>query len=104
MRRPDRRRKDLKDAAWFRYSEGNIPAFPDIRFTSSDLIAEGDFVAYRDTWTGTHQADFMGLAPTGKRFSISGIGAYRIEGGKIAEDRVAEDLMGMMQQLGAVSQ
>jgi predicted ester cyclase len=44
----------------------------------------------------------MGIAATGKQVSIGGIGAYRIEDGKIVEDRVAEDLMGLMQQLGVV--
>jgi steroid delta-isomerase-like uncharacterized protein len=77
-------------------------AFPDLKVVVEDLIGEGNKVTARFTMSATHRADFMGIAATGKQVSIGGIGAYRIENGKIAEDRVAEDLMGLMQQIGAI--
>ena len=77
-------------------------AFPDLHFTVEDQIAEGDKVVTRFTGRGTHRGEFMGIPPTGKAFAISGIGLYRLADGKIVEDRVQEDTLGMLQQLGAI--
>ncbi|MCS6926799.1 MAG: ester cyclase [Candidatus Binatia bacterium] len=76
--------------------------FPDVHFTVEDVIAEGDRVVGRWTFRGTHQGDFMGIPPTGRKVSVMGIAIYRIARGKIAEAWVAWDAMGLMQQLGAV--
>ncbi len=46
-------------------------AFPDIHETVEDIIAEGDNVVKRTTWRGTHQGEFLGIAPTGKQVSVS---------------------------------
>jgi steroid delta-isomerase-like uncharacterized protein len=75
---------------------------PDIHFTIEDQVAEGDKVVTRYTTTGTHQGNFMGIAPTGKRLRVTGIAIVRFEGGKIAEDWVNWDALGLMQQLGVV--
>lgn len=77
--------------------------FPDVHFTVEDLLAEGDKVVGRWTFRGTHQGDFMGILPTGRKVSVMGIAIYRIARGKITEAWVAWDSMGLMQQLGAVS-
>jgi steroid delta-isomerase-like uncharacterized protein len=77
-------------------------AFPDLRITIEDLIAEGDKVANRATYSGTHRGAFQGLAPTGKRFTIAGINVSRIADGKVVEDWTVLDMLGMLQQLGAV--
>ncbi len=77
--------------------------FPDIRLTIEDMVAEGDKLAYRYTLRGTHKGDFMGIAPTGKQFELSGIAIGRVIGGKIVEEWDANDMLGMMQQLGVVS-
>jgi len=77
-------------------------AFPDIDSTVEDIVAEGDRVAFRYTWRGTHQGEFMGVAPTGKKVSILGITIVRIAGGKIAETWALDDTLGLMQQLGAI--
>jgi steroid delta-isomerase-like uncharacterized protein len=76
--------------------------FPDWEDRIEDMVAEGDRVAIRLTGSGTHSGDFMGIPPTGKRVTISGIAIYRLAGGKVAEDRVQLDLLGMLQQLGAI--
>ena len=77
-------------------------AFPDLRVTIDDMIAEGDRVVVRTTFTGTHQGDMMGIPPTGKQVSLSAISIERISGGKFVERREQADMMGMMQQLGVV--
>jgi steroid delta-isomerase-like uncharacterized protein len=77
-------------------------AFPDFKATIDDLIAEGDKVVIRQTWTGTHKGEFMGMPPTGKRMSIGVIDIIRIVGGKFVEHWGQMDSMGMMQQLGAI--
>ena len=77
-------------------------AFPDFHSTLEDMIAEGDMVVQRFTARGTHKGEWMGIAPTGKQFTMPGIGIHRITGGKIVEDWVSMDMLGMMQQLGVV--
>jgi steroid delta-isomerase-like uncharacterized protein len=77
-------------------------AFPDLRYTVEDQIAEGDKVATRYTANGTHQGELMGIAPTGNRVEITGISITRIEDGKIEEIWENYDTLGMMQQLGVI--
>ncbi|MDP8951660.1 MAG: ester cyclase, partial [Actinomycetota bacterium] len=67
-----------------------------------DLFAEGDKAVLRFTFRGTHQGEFMGNAPTGKRVTMAGIDIFRIADGKIVELWGQEDVLGMMQQLGAI--
>jgi predicted ester cyclase len=64
-----------------------------------DLIAEGDRVAARLRFRGTHLGELDGIAPTGRRVDCTGIVISRMEGGKIAEDWANFDDLGMMQQL-----
>lgn len=59
-------------------------AFPDLQVTAEQMIAEGDSVAVLTRYTGTHQGEFNGIAPTGKRVQWSGINTYKIFNGKIA--------------------
>jgi steroid delta-isomerase-like uncharacterized protein len=77
-------------------------AFPDARITVEDQVAEGDKVATRWSARGTHEGELMGVAPTGNRVEITGITISRIEGGKIAEDWINYDALGMLQQVGAI--
>jgi steroid delta-isomerase-like uncharacterized protein len=79
-------------------------AFPDMRLTIEDLIAEGDTVVARWSCHGTHKGDLNGIAPTGKQFTISGVTVARLLSGKLAEGYVNWDALGLMQQLGAVPQ
>ncbi len=78
-------------------------AFPDLMFKIEDQIAEGDKVATRWTVTGTHKGEYMGVAPTGKFISNTGIALHRIANGKMVESWVSSDNLGVMQELGAVS-
>lgn len=79
-----------------------VSAFPDLTIEVGDLIAEGDTVAVRWTIRGTHQGTLLGIAPTGKAISVSGISFLRIEGGKVVEDTGVGHMLGLLQQLGVV--
>jgi predicted ester cyclase len=79
-----------------------LTAFPDLHFTVEDLIAEGDKVVARVTMSGTQQGAFMGVPPTGKHVTITGIDINRFVGGKSVEHWVEMDALGMMQQLGVI--
>jgi steroid delta-isomerase-like uncharacterized protein len=82
---------------WWRES------FPDWHSTFEELVAEGDRVAERWTGRGTHLGELMGIPPTGKRVVAPGSVFYRIVDGKISEFRGQLDMMGLMQQLGAIA-
>jgi steroid delta-isomerase-like uncharacterized protein len=75
-------------------------AFPDLQHNIEDQIAEGDRVVTRLTIRGTHRGELMGIPPTGKQVSIAAISIDRIANGKIAEEWVNNDVLGMLQQLG----
>jgi predicted ester cyclase len=77
-------------------------AFPDIHETVEDIIAEGDTVVTRTTWRGTHQGALLGIAPTGKHVSVSGIDISRVASGKFVEHWQSADNLGLLQQLGVV--
>ena len=77
-------------------------AFPDLRLTIEDIIAEGDAVMARWSCRGTHKGDLGEIAPTGKQFTISGVSIARVAGGKMAEGWINWDALGLMQQLGVV--
>jgi steroid delta-isomerase-like uncharacterized protein len=77
-------------------------AFPDLVLTVEDQIAEGDRVVTRFTARGTHRGDLMGIPPTGKKVTVTGISIDRVANGKSVESWTNYDLMSMMQQLGVV--
>jgi steroid delta-isomerase-like uncharacterized protein len=77
-------------------------AFPDLKATIEDAVAEDDKVVMRWTCTGTHSGgEFMGVPPTGKKVSIEVIDIIRIADGKFAEHWGLMDNTALMQQLGA---
>ena len=77
-------------------------AFPDYAGTNLEQIAEGEKVANRFVFLGTHLGEFEGVTPTGKRIEFIGHSIDRVVEGKIAESWVEMDMLGVMQQLGAV--
>ncbi len=76
-------------------------AFPDIRWTVDEMVAEGDKVFSRFTWSGTHEGAFLGVPATGRRITVKGMVIDRLVSGKMADSRILMDTLGMMQQLGA---
>jgi ketosteroid isomerase-like protein len=77
-------------------------AFPDIRFTIEDLLAEGETVVARWSCRGTHKGELNGIAPTNKQFNVTGVSIARFTNGKMFEGYVNWDALGLMQQLGVV--
>lgn len=77
-------------------------AFPDLRHTIEEQLAEGDKVVTRWTARGTHRGNLMGRGPTGAEIVFSGINIYRIADGKLAESHVNWDVIGVAHQLGLV--
>jgi predicted ester cyclase len=64
--------------AWPERAANCFAAFPDLHIKIEDLIAEGEQVAARTTWRGTHRGVFLGVAPTGKVVAVTGIRIWRI--------------------------
>jgi steroid delta-isomerase-like uncharacterized protein len=79
-----------------------LTAFPDVQVTVGDLIAEGDRVVARLVYTGTHQGDFLGIPPTGRRITVTATDIIRIADGKMVEHWGNSDQLGLLQQLGAI--
>jgi steroid delta-isomerase-like uncharacterized protein len=82
--------------------EGYRAAFPDMKMTADLVLAEGDWSVVHWTATGTHTGELMGMAPTAREATVSGVQFNRIAGGKIVEARGVFDALGMLQQIGAV--
>jgi steroid delta-isomerase-like uncharacterized protein len=78
-------------------------AFPDLRIKIEDIVAEGDRVAVRATWTGTHRGPLpmVPIPATNRAFTITGMVFWRIRDGKIAERWAMLDRLSLQQQLAA---
>lgn len=79
-----------------------LAAFPDMRVTIEDELAEGDRVVTRGYFTGTHNGEFQGIPPTGRQIKIKYMDTWLVEDGKLVENWVRMDELGMMQQLGVI--
>jgi steroid delta-isomerase-like uncharacterized protein len=79
-----------------------LRAFPDLHVTVEDLIAEGDKVVIRNTVTGTHRGEYMGVPPTGKSVTYKEIFIFRFVSGRIAETWGVVDVLSQMKQLGVI--
>jgi len=77
-------------------------AFPDFRFTVEDMVAEDNRVATRLGISATHKGELLGIPPTENRLSLTALEIYRLREGKIDEQWVNVDTLGMMQQIGAI--
>lgn len=77
-------------------------AFPDMHWVAEEMVAEGDTVVTRFTWTGTHRGEFLGVPPTGRSVVVKGVVMDQLADGKMSKSRILMDSLGMMQQLGAV--
>lgn len=76
--------------------------FPDIRWTLDEMIVEDDRVAARFTMRGTHRGTFFGVPPTGKPIEVQAMNLYCLSGGQFVEERGQPDMLGLLQQIGAV--
>jgi predicted ester cyclase len=77
-------------------------AFPDIRYTIEDLVAEDDLVVARGSIDGTNEGPFMGIPPTGRRMHWTATRMFRIRDGRIVEGWLNMDMVGMLVQMGVI--
>lgn len=78
-------------------------AFPDISFHVEEVIAEGETVAARVFWTGTHRGTFLGIAPTGRTVRQKQMHFMHLRDGRLVEHRAVRDDLGLRQQLGVLA-
>jgi predicted ester cyclase len=91
------------DLAGFDQFEAMIrSAFSGMRHSIEDLVGDGDSVAVRLRFEGTHTGDFMGVPASGKRFSVQGTAFLHVAGGKVAQLWGFFDQLGLMQQIGGL--
>jgi len=87
------------------FKKGMLPflkAFPDARWELTEMIAENDKVAVKQTVTGTHQRQFQTIEPTGRSVTIESHAIYIVKDGKITGHQIQTDRLGFMQQLGVI--
>ena len=77
-------------------------AFPDLHAEVHDVIGEGELVAARVTYTGTHQGEFVGIPATGKQTTISGVDFFRMQDGRQFEHWGGPDMFSLLMQLGVM--
>ena len=76
--------------------------FPNMSMVAEDTVGAGDKVAVRWRMQGAHTADLFGIPPTGVQVNVAGISWLRFSEGRVVEDWVSEDSLGLMRQLGVV--
>jgi predicted ester cyclase/rhodanese-related sulfurtransferase len=79
-----------------------FPAFPDLEWVNEDMVAEGEYVMARSTWTGTHRGEFLGIPPTHRRVRVAAWTIDHVVEGKLVDSRIMVDALGLLQQLGAL--
>ena len=80
----------------------HLNAFPDVKATVEDLLADGDKVVARVSFRGTHKGAFRGIPPTGKPITVMGINIFRIANGKLVEHWGLTDRLAVLNQVGVV--
>ena len=92
----------LDAAGWDGFMAVFTTAFPDAQISVGDSFGQREMVATRWTITGTHRGDFQGVPPTGRPVTIAGVDISRFVDGKVAEHWAQFDVIGVMQQIGAI--
>jgi predicted ester cyclase len=82
------------------FFQGFLDGLGDITVTVDELVADGDRVAIATTTTGVHSGELFGMAPTGRRVSVTGIDIVRVDG-KIVEHRGLTDTVGLLRQIAS---
>jgi steroid delta-isomerase-like uncharacterized protein len=90
----------LDSEGWTRFLAGFVQGFPDLQITVEDAVAEGDLVAQRVHFEGTHTGEFQGLPPTHRKVDFHGLELNRFVDGRVAEHWFQLDSLTLLQQLG----
>jgi steroid delta-isomerase-like uncharacterized protein len=80
-----------------------LGAIPDATLTMEEWVENGDASVVRWTWGGTNTGELLGIPPTGKSATTTGVHVFHVRGGKIVETWVSYDAVGFLQQLGLVA-
>lgn len=78
-------------------------AFPDLEWLINEMVAEGETVASRFTWCGTHRGAFLGVPATGKQITVTGMVFDRVVEGQLVESQILMNTLGILMQLGAIA-
>jgi steroid delta-isomerase-like uncharacterized protein len=97
---PDIAGPTVGPAAYKKEISAFFAAFPDLRFNVEDTICEKDKIVASWTLTGTHTGEFLGIAPTNKKVSLSGITIHQVVDGRILDSQAIWDAISLFQQLG----
>jgi predicted ester cyclase len=89
-------------AAWRAAMSDFFAAFPDLSYTLDDLFFDGDRGVWRGHWRGTQHGDWAGIAASGRSVEWTAVIIARFDDGKLAEDWVEYDRLGLYRQLGAI--
>jgi predicted ester cyclase len=79
-----------------------LRVYPDMHLIVDDVIAEGDKVVARNTVTGTHRGEFMGVGPTGRSVTYNEIFIFRFADGRVVETWGVVDVYAQMKQIGVI--
>ena len=90
----------LDGEAWTKFLAGFVEGFPDLKLTVEDAVAEGDLVAQRVHFEGTHTGEFQGLPPTNRKVDFHGLELNRFVDGRVVEHWFQLDSLTLLQQLG----
>jgi steroid delta-isomerase-like uncharacterized protein len=88
--------------AEIQFIRGALTGFPDLQFSVQQLVAENNVVVARLKGRGTHRGEFLGVPPTGRQVSLVSMESFRVADGMLVEQWVVMDVLGLLQQLGAV--
>jgi len=78
-------------------------AFPDLEWVVDEMVAEGETVASRFTWRGTHRSDFFGVPATGKQITVTGMVFDRVVESQLMESQILMNTLALLTQLGAIA-
>ena len=81
---------------------GVTTGMPGYTYEIHDQIAQGDLVANRVTWRGVHSGTLAGVPATGRSVELRGINMFRVKDGRVVEQWAQLDMLGLLQQIGAI--
>ena len=91
------------DRATFEQFVGGVTkGMPGYAYEIQDQIAQGDLVANRITWRGVHSSNLAGVPATGRSIELRGINMFRVRDGRVVEQWAQLDMLGLLQQIGAI--
>jgi steroid delta-isomerase-like uncharacterized protein len=92
----------MNRTAFVQFVSAVSDGMPGYTYEIHDQIAQGDLVVNRVTWRGVHSRDMAGVPPTGRSVELTGINMFRVSDGRVVEQWAELDMLGLLQQIGAV--